>query len=1024
MRLLRLDLVAYGPFRGHVLDFSRPGMHVVLGRNEAGKSTTLRAITGLLYGIDPKTLDAHVHDFKDLRIGGTLERDGERLDFVRRKGSANTLLDPSERPIDDGPLRTMLAGVTRETFVTSYGLDHATLAAGAEALLAGKGDLGESLFDASVGGGGDVQRLLAELASEADGIYRPRGSRLPLNDALKAYADAHRAVRDRQSLPEAFHSQEAAIAKETTELAARQKERAAAQAERDQLVRYLERLPRERQLAHAREKLRTFGPLAAHADRVLALKERQPLYEKALMERASHAREADQLDARRTSIAGPAANIDEEAVYDLLQRRTTLRALIDDAAAAIEREERALARTEPLPDAPPFDERITIAFERAQRLGDIEDRIATERAKLERRREDLQRRSDLPDLTVKLPSSERILEIARRFDERDRAIERLAQKLAEIEAEGRALDRERAGLAGDFAPPDLGALSRARARRDETWRALRLAETDRRALEIDLETQLRAADEIADRMIREADRVTSLARLRAETERNAAEHESAAAALGEAKEARARLERELAEAFAGTGIAPRGIAEAKATTEKHSALVEEHRRMLEEEGRIAVEASKAEAAKSELEALLGPAPTLAELVLRAQRAIAAATALDRARKDCETTTKRITTALEEHRAARARHEAAADAISAELARTTASLGLPSDAPAETVRHTIANVRETAQLEEKIAQARARAAAAETDVRAFEMDIARACEELAPDLAGLDARGACAMLFPRAIDARKLVTEIAGLEERLAIEPAHVDFGDPEVAERREAELAERIEALEDDIGRLHRSIGGLKLALDQDMRRDSLAAEAAAQAQEALARVRSHAERWARLKLAHLVLAREIERYREEHQGPLLAVSSGLFSKLTLGAFAGIKAGFDERDRPTLRCVRADRSEVDVIGLSEGTRDQLYLSLRLASLSRRAELSEPMPLVLDDILVHFDDARAAAALSVLADVADRMQVLFFTHHARLVDLARTSVPEAKLTIHELVREIPLHERGVREPHARATLDPA
>src|SRR6185436_2693065 len=141
---------------------------------------------------------------------------------------------------------------------------------------------------------------------------------------------------------------------------------------------------------------------------------------------------------------------------------------------------------------------------------------------------------------------------------------------------------------------------------------------------------------------------------------------------------------------------------------------------------------------------------------------------------------------------------------------------------------------------------------------------------------------------------------------------------------------------------------------------------------------------------------------------PLLATSSSLFARLTLGAFSGIKAGFDEKDRPSLRCVRADgATEVDVTGLSEGTRDQLYLSLRLASLLRRADVAEPMPLVLDDVLIQFDDERSRAALGVIAEVAQRMQVLFFTHHARMADLARAAVPASALTVHELASPAPV-----------------
>lgn len=94
-------------------------------------------------------------------------------------------------------------------------------------------------------------------------------------------------------------------------------------------------------------------------------------------------------------------------------------------------------------------------------------------------------------------------------------------------------------------------------------------------------------------------------------------------------------------------------------------------------------------------------------------------------------------------------------------------------------------------------------------------------------------------------------------------------------------------------------------------------------------------------------------------------------------------------------------TEVDVAGLSDGTRDQLYLSLRLASLVRRAEAAESMPLVLDDVLIQLDDQRASAALGALAEVSRTMQVLFFTHHARLVELARAAVPAGELVVHEL-----------------------
>ena len=195
-------------------------------------------------------------------------------------------------------------------------------------------------------------------------------------------------------------------------------------------------------------------------------------------------------------------------------------------------------------------------------------------------------------------------------------------------------------------------------------------------------------------------------------------------------------------------------------------------------------------------------------------------------------------------------------------------------------------------------------------------------------------------------------------------------------------------------------LGGLEVGLDK-MRGDSGAAEKALEAQEALARIRLVVERYARAKVGAFILGREIERYRQENQGPMLTKASQLFARLTLGRYTGVRAGYNDKDKPALKCVRDGNVEVDVEGLSEGTRDQLYLSLRLASLLRYADLAEPMPLVLDDVLIQFDDERSRAALQIIAELSTRMQVLFFTHHTRLVELARAAVPPSSLTVHEL-----------------------
>ena len=77
--------------------------------------------------------------------------------------------------------------------------------------------------------------------------------------------------------------------------------------------------------------------------------------------------------------------------------------------------------------------------------------------------------------------------------------------------------------------------------------------------------------------------------------------------------------------------------------------------------------------------------------------------------------------------------------------------------------------------------------------------------------------------------------------------------------------------------------------------------------------------------------------------------------------------------------------------MSDGTIDQLYLSLRVASMEGYLARGSTMPFVADDLFINFDDERAAAGIRVLAELARRTQVLFFTHHEHLLEIARRAL---------------------------------
>ena len=233
---------------------------------------------------------------------------------------------------------------------------------------------------------------------------------------------------------------------------------------------------------------------------------------------------------------------------------------------------------------------------------------------------------------------------------------------------------------------------------------------------------------------------------------------------------------------------------------------------------------------------------------------------------------------------------------------------------------------------------------------------------------------------------------------------------------RIADAGATLAELEADSHRLGEAVGASKEQLDQ-MDRSQGAADAEQAVQDHAARLGADVERYARLKLASAVLRDAVERHRAKNQGPVLDRAGALFARLTNGSFTTVQADQDDKGEPILRGVRGTNAPindddsvpqvgplVDVAAMSEGTADQLYLALRLASLSVHLDDPdhEPVPLVADDILINFDDVRALAALEALVDLSRRTQVLFFTHHDHLAEIARSCLPADAVFIHRLI----------------------
>ncbi len=169
----------------------------------------------------------------------------------------------------------------------------------------------------------------------------------------------------------------------------------------------------------------------------------------------------------------------------------------------------------------------------------------------------------------------------------------------------------------------------------------------------------------------------------------------------------------------------------------------------------------------------------------------------------------------------------------------------------------------------------------------------------------------------------------------------------------------------------------------------------------ALAEMKDAIEKYIPIRASALVLEWAIERFRKERQGPLLKRASEIFNALTLGSFAQIEVQVDG-NKPALVAYRNNNDEVRLPGLSEGSLDQLYLAMRVAAIEEHVKgTNASIPFVADDLFTNFDDARATAGLKVLLELSRKCQILFFTHHRHLVDLALEFAPD-QVTVTELM----------------------
>lgn len=158
------------------------------------------------------------------------------------------------------------------------------------------------------------------------------------------------------------------------------------------------------------------------------------------------------------------------------------------------------------------------------------------------------------------------------------------------------------------------------------------------------------------------------------------------------------------------------------------------------------------------------------------------------------------------------------------------------------------------------------------------------------------------------------------------------------------------------------------------------------------------------LQLSLYLLKKEIRDYQKKNQGELIHKISNYFKTLTNGSYDEVY--FNILNEKSFLTCKSSLGEVGLTSLSRGTQDQLFLSLKLSLIELYIEQKEPLPILLDDILIQFDDCRASQALKVFAELSTKTQVIFLTHNRHLLELAAKVLDKEHYQIHFLQNKSP------------------
>lgn len=235
---------------------------------------------------------------------------------------------------------------------------------------------------------------------------------------------------------------------------------------------------------------------------------------------------------------------------------------------------------------------------------------------------------------------------------------------------------------------------------------------------------------------------------------------------------------------------------------------------------------------------------------------------------------------------------------------------------------------------------------------------------------------------------KVLLGLFGSDE--GVEKARREFVARPASEVREEcrKSKESARSLQQEMEDLADSRGRLALEVEQ-IAGDERLSELLFARKEMEGKMDDHLREWISVLLARHFLEVSKARHERERQPEVIRRAAEYLALMTDSRYILLSQEGERGLSVVVEENKAERARKDEVKWSSGLADQVYLSMRLALATLWGKNSEPLPLILDDLLVRFDEGRQKGAAEAIFEAGRHNQVLLFTCQRSTFDIFRS-----------------------------------